>query len=287
MQDFAAYFESLSDAQKETEVRALQTCVAEFPSSGLKSDEIESLFKYMHGLQSQGNIEEAAKIFHSLKPIIDAFRAEAEHEEAGLEYFYEWSTMALVLTPESMKSFVSLPLYQEMLEAFDNGPEKLRYRGVQVRCQLLSHFNFWLNKGGKEEDLEEEDHNFITDSIAEYDDLWELAYEFASANEDHDVLVKIFKNASQYHLIRNEPNDAIGCLKDALEHLPNTQNYQAADSADLLMQIGRLFMAFNKPQIAIRYFNEAIEIYHEGGEDLEMLAFQAEGWIEEAKKKLG
>ncbi len=158
---------------------------------------------------------------------------------------------------------------------------------MQSRAQLLRHYNYWLGQGGNEELLADEDKEFVQTSIAEYDDTWDAAYEIAEADEDYVIIVKLFRNASQYYLQTQQPNDAIACLKDALEEIPKTPDYHPSDSAELLMQIGQLFMAFKKWDIAIRYFNQALEIYHEGGEELEMLAFQAEGWIEEANKKKG
>ena len=140
MQNFATYFAELTESDAHNEVERLKTIVAQHPNSGHSGEDIETLFKLMHGLQFLNEIPEAAQIFQDLESIIQIYRENSEEEATGLDYYYEWSTMALQLTPEWLKEFVSTALYRELLETFDNGPENQRYRGVLLRMQLLRHY---------------------------------------------------------------------------------------------------------------------------------------------------
>lgn len=286
MRDYEALYHELHEDEIEPHVLNLASTAKLESRTGRSNQEIETLFEYMHGLVALNRHEAAAEVFTALRPIIDDYRATHAGEEEGLEYFYEWSLVALRLTPELRTDFVSLPLYRELFETFDNGPLPLRYRGIQSRAQFLRHVDYWLGKGGSMEVLAEEDREFIEDVRDSYVELSEAAIDEVLEREDYLAGVRLLRNAAQYYLLRQKPNDAIACFKEALEYLPMTPHYHAADSAEVHMQLGQIFMGYGKYEVAKRYFAEALEAYEKGGEELEMLALQAEGWLEEANKRM-
>jgi tetratricopeptide (TPR) repeat protein len=286
MRDFEALYHEMSPEEVEEAVVELSGKAFVDPQTGRSPQEIELLFEYMHGLTTLARHGEAGKVFNALRGIIDDFRQRTSDSTDSLQYFYEWSLLALKLTPESRNAFVSMPLYHELLETFDHGPAELRYRGVQARTQLLRHLEFWLGKDGSLDVLSEEDRDFIRAAREDYEGLHEAALEDCEERGDFLAVVRLYRNAAQYYLLLAKPNDAIVSLKEAIEYLPDTPEYHEADKADLLMQIGQIFVGYKKFQPALKYFEQAREIYESGGEDLEMLAYQAEGWIDEVRKKL-
>jgi tetratricopeptide (TPR) repeat protein len=285
MRDFEALYTEMHADEIGPHVEELETRVKVEPHTGRSADDIESLFEYMQGLIMLNRHGEAGIVFNALRPIIDDFRERRPEDESGLDYFFEWSLLALRLTPESRSTFVSLPLYREILETFDDGPVKLRYRGVQARAQLTRHIDFWIGKGGNPELLSEEDQAFITAAKDEYESRSEAAIEEVLEREDYVAAVRLLRNAAQFYMGMNRPNDVIACFKEALEYAPLTPNYHESDSADIQMQLGQVFMGYGKFDVAKRYFVQARDIYESGGEDLEMLMFQAEGWIDEVNRR--
>ncbi len=287
MRDFEALYHDMEPEDVEVHIAQLESKVNVEPQEGRSAPEIDLLFEYMQGLKKLDRHEEASAVFGSLRGIIDDFRKREEGSILGHEYFFEWSMLALSLVTESRSSFVTMHLYRELLETFDNGPETLRYRGVQSRGQLLRHVEYWLGKGGDMEVLEDDDREFIQAARDEYEALSEAAIDDCVDREDYVAVVRLYRNAAQYYLLLKKANEAIVALKEAIEYLPDTPDYHEVDKADMLLQIGQIFLGYGKNEIAIRYFSQAIEIYEKEGEEFEMQVYQAEGWIEEAKKRVG
>jgi tetratricopeptide (TPR) repeat protein len=288
MRDFEAFYTTeLQEEEIAPHVAQLEPQAQLEPITGRTAKEIETLFEYLQGLIMLNRHVEASAAFNALRLIIDDFREKHPNDDQGFDYFYEWSLLALRLTPESRSEFVSLPLYRELFATFDNGPVKHRYRGVQARAQLTRHYDFWLGtKNGNPDLLEEDDRAFILAAREEYDALSEAAIEEVLEREDHVAAVRLLRNAAQFYLMQKRPNDAIASLKEALEYLPLTPKYHETDSADLQMQLGQIFMGYGKFEVAKRYFAQALETYTAGGEQFEMLMFQAEGWVEEAERRM-
>lgn len=285
MRDFEAQYHEMHEDEIEPHVESLATKVQLEPYTGRSAKDIEELFEYMQGLIVLNRHEAAGKVFNALRPIIDDFRSKDPDGEPGLDYFYEWSLLALRLTPELRTDFVSLPLYRELFETFDQGPLSLRYRGVQSRAQLLRHVDYWIGKGGNLDVLAEEDKAFIEEVRDTYEELSEAAIEEVLERDDYKAGVRLLRNAAQMYLMRQKPNDAIASFKEALEYLPMVPGYHESDSAEILMQLGQIFIGYGKLEVAKRYFTEALDIYERGGEEFEMLALQAEGWLEETIKR--
>ncbi|MBL0016880.1 MAG: hypothetical protein IPP17_10590 [Bacteroidetes bacterium] len=286
MRDFEAFYTEMHAEDIEPHVVELESKVGSKPYQADSSAEIEQLFEYLQGLIMLNRHAEASTVFTALRPIIDEFREKHPEEEGALDYFFEWSMLALRLTVESRSSFVSLPLYHELLETFDEGPVKLRYRGVQARSQLVRHLDFWIGKGGNPDNLPEEDMAFIVQAKDEYEARSEAAIEEVLEREDYVAAVRLLRNAAQFYMMMNRPNDVIASYKEALEYVPLTPNYHESDMADIYMQLGQVFLGYKKFEVAKRYFVQARDIYEAGGEDLEMLAFQADGWVEEVSRKI-
>jgi tetratricopeptide (TPR) repeat protein len=286
MRDFEAFYTEMHEEDIAPHVQELEPLVKLEPQAGRTAVEIETLFDYMTGLVMLTRHEEASTVFTALRPMIDDYRETHPDDPEGLEFFFEWSLLALRLTPESRSAFVSLPLYVELFETFDTGPLQLRYRGVQARAQLVRHYDFWMRKGGNPDQLSEEDRQFIQDAIDGYDALSEAALDEVMEREDHVTAIRLLRNAAQFYLMQKRPNDAIAALKEALEYIPHTPKYHITDTADLQMQMGQIFLAFEKYEVAKRYFMQALETYEASGEDYEMLAAQAEGWVDEAQRKM-
>jgi tetratricopeptide (TPR) repeat protein len=286
MRDFEALYHDMTPEEVAEAVAELETKVQVGPETGRDAAEIESLFEYMQGLKALDRHAEAGKVFGALRGIIDDYRSRMHDSVESLEFFFAWSLLALNLANESRNSFISMPLYHELLTTFDAGPVELRYRGVQARVQLMRHIEIWLGKEGSMGALSEEDTAFVQAARDDYEALHEAAVEDCEAREDFRAVVRLYRNAAQYYLLLQKPNDAIVSLKEAIEYLPDTPDYHEADKADLFLQIGQIFVGYKKYAVALKYFEQARDIYEAGGEELEMLAYQAEGWMDEVRKKL-
>lgn len=286
MRDFEAQYTEMAAEDMEAHVQQLGTSISLSPTQGRTAEEIERMFDYLHGLSQTGQHEAAAKGFTALREIIDDFREREGETAVALEFFFEWSMLAVKVSPESRSTFACMPIYLEMLDTFDEGPEETRYRGVLARGQFLRHIEFWLGRHGSLDVLSEDDRRFIAEVRDQYPDLHEAAVDAAIDREAYEAVVRLFRNGAQAFLLLKRPNDAIRCLKEAIEYLPDTPGFHPSSQADLLMQLGQVFIGYNKLEVALKYFEQAREIYEEAGEDHEMQAYQAEGWIEDVRKRM-
>jgi tetratricopeptide (TPR) repeat protein len=239
----------------------------------------------LHAKTAIGAHEEAAVLFDRLDEAVENYREQGEDEEKGLRYLIEWSLLALRFTPEQRDDFVCMPIYDRLFEALETGPEKLRFQKVRAQLQLIRHYEFWQTKGGKQDKLPPEDLKKLEDAVSTFPEIAEASIEAHLEQEAWDAVIRLNRYATSYYLTNNQPNHGIRLLKSSLEHLPKTEDYHAADSADLHLQLGQIFLQYKKWDVAIKYFRNALAIYDEGGEDLEMFKYQAEGWIEEAEKR--
>jgi tetratricopeptide (TPR) repeat protein len=286
MRNFDEVFQEMDPDKIFDRVEELETELQPDEKKEFPEEEIEGLFELLHGLAATGNHERAAMIFHVLRDAVLDFRSrEGIDQEKGLRYLIEWSLLALRFTPEERNSFVCMPIYDDLFAAIETGPESLRFQAVRAQLQLIRHYEFWQGKGGKINKLPEEDREKLENASETFPDAIEAARDDEEEKENWNTLIRLNRYAISFYLGQKQPNEAIRCIKSSLEHLPQSEDYHPADSGDLLLQLGSLFMEYKKWDAAIRYFEQAHQIYEEGGEDLEMFKFQAEGWIEEATKR--
>ncbi|MEM0997888.1 MAG: hypothetical protein AAGN35_12435 [Bacteroidota bacterium] len=285
MRNYDEQFEQMDPEAIFDRVAKLENEVDFSPEKERKGEEIEALFELLHGKTAIGAHEEAAELFDLLDGAVERYRTSGQDAEKGLRYLIEWSLLALRYTPEQRDDFVCMPIYDRLFAAISEGPEKLRFQQVRAHLQMIRHYEFWQGKGGKPERLDEEDRIKLEEAVASFPDSAEATIEAHLEREDWDAVIRLNRYATSFYLGKNRPNDAIRRLKSSLEHLPQTEDYHEADSADLHLQLGRIFLEYKKWDVAIRYFRNARDIYAAGGEELEMFGYQAEGWIEEAEKR--
>lgn len=248
--------------------------------------QIQAAFEWMHALTQTGEHKLSSAVFHKLETAVQGWHSKHPGDSEAIGFFYEWGLMAIQLTPESKEQFVCIQLYRDLFEAIMEGPVTQHYRAVELKLQLLQHYNFWLERGGKAENLLEEDALMLDDAQPGFEGLYEDITDAAEEREDFDSACKLYRIAARYYFAMDQPNDGIGCLKAILEDLPNTSDYVPAAKGELLIEIGKVFMGFNKPSAALKYFQEAMEVYQTEGEEYEIQFLQAESWKENAIKTM-
>jgi tetratricopeptide (TPR) repeat protein len=286
MRDIDAHVQALPSDDLASHLAALKARFEDHDGLGLDASGIEALFEWMLGSAHAGRLQTAIEAFQKLDVAIGDYLVRHAGSEEGTDFRFEWSMAAIRFVPESRDDFAWLPIYEELFDFLAAAPATRQHLAVRARLHLMKRYRFWLEKGGKVARLDPEVLAWIQEMEEGYEEASDDALSAAEERGDIEVVVQLFRDASQFYFIKEQPNDGIACLKSALEEMPNVAGYIPADSAHVMMEIGQVFLAFKKTAIALKYFNQAKDIYDEGGEEMEMDAFRAEGWID-ACKKLG
>lgn len=236
-------------------------------------------WELFHGLNLLEEYLEAAPVLHQIGVRLENLVDQPPFSESILDQFYEWSVLAIRMTTESKEEFVCYPAYQKLTKVVSEGPVHQHYRLLEIRLMLMRHYEYWLEKGGEEERLYEDEVEFLKGAGEGFEKAYEEIVEDAENREDFDACVPLYRLAAQYYFIVDQPNDGIACLKAALEDIDKTTDFIPAYRADLLLEIGKKFLEFNKKNVALRYFEEAIDIFKSGGDAFDVQAAQVEAWI--------
>jgi tetratricopeptide (TPR) repeat protein len=286
MRDIDAQVQALSSDDLTTHLAGLKARFEDHDGLGLDASGIEALFEWMLGSAHVGALQTAVEVFHLLDVAIGDFLARHPGSEEGVDFRFEWSMAAIRFVSETRDEFVCLPIYEDLFAFLAEAPASRQHLAVRARLHLMKRYQFWLEKGGKVARLDPQVLAWIGEMEQGYEEASDDALSAAEERGDIEVVVQLFRDAAQYYFLKQQPNDGIACLKSALEEMPHVDGYIPADSAHVMVEIGQVFLSFKKPAIALKYFNQAKDIYDEGGEEMEMDAFRAEGWID-ACKKLG
>jgi tetratricopeptide (TPR) repeat protein len=284
MRDIDSKVQALEPDALKARLSELSKTYADHDGLGLDGKGIEELFEWMLGSAHAGEQGRPVELYHLLDTAIHDFQERHPEAEEGFDYRFEWSIAALRFVPEQRDRFVCLPIYQELFEVLEAAPPTRRHLAVRARMHVMKHLQYWQNQGGKNGKFSSEDAEWLDEMEHGYEEASDNALGEAEQRGDVEVVVQLYRDAAQFYFFTKQPNDGIACLKSALEEMPKVPGYIPADSAHVLMEIGQVFLSFKKPAIALKYFTQAKDIYDEGGEDLEMEAYRAEGWIDACKK---
>ena len=284
MRDINAQIQALEPEALHERLATLDRSFQGHDGTGLDEVGITELFEWMLGNAHAGKREAAIEAYELLDQAITDFADRHPEAEATFDFRFEWSILAARFVPEQRDHFSSLPIYRDLFDLLATAPPSRQHLAVRARLFVMRHQQYWLDQGGKTNKLSHEELAWLDELEHGYEEASDNAMTEAELRGDSEVVVQLFRDAAQYYFFTKAPNDGIACLKSALEELPNVPGYIPADSAHLMMEIGQVFLSFKKPAIALKYFTQAKDIYEAGGEDMEMEAFRAEGWIDECKK---
>lgn len=285
MRDINALIHSMEADALQARIDELAAQYGGHTGTGLESPGIEDLFEWVLGSAQVGDHVRAVEVYHVLDAAIGDYLQRNPEAVEGYDYLLEWSMLAIRFVQERRDQFVCLPIYQDLFAAFAEAPATCDHLAVRARLHLMKHVQFWQAQAGNAGKLSASDKEWLDEMAEGYEEASDNALEAAEARGDVEVVVRLYRDAAQFYFFTQQPNDGIACLKSALEEMPKVPGYIPADSAHVLMEIGQVFLSFKKPAIALKYYTQAKEIYDAGGEDMEMDAFRAEGWIDECKKR--
>jgi hypothetical protein len=243
-------------------------------------EEIEEMFRYMYAVTTAEDHEEGSRMLEGLKPALDRLTSEPPISPRVLDLLIEWSLIAIRLTPEDRTDFVCMPIYLDLLESIEKAPEDQHYKQVRVYLQMTYHYNFWLQKGGDQNLLSEEDYEILSTADETFRRLLAEYLESTKAAGNIVGQIALHRMGSRFHINGNKPNEGIEQLKAIAPLLPLAPDYHAADSGDLWLEIGKVFLNFKKYQTAKKYFVMAKEVYDSLGAEWEMISIQADAYID-------
>lgn len=253
--------------------------------ASLTKDELEQTFRYREALLLVDRVEDAANVLKGLKDKIFHFREKGGDPVSFIEFFSEWTLLAVAYTSETKQDFVCMPYYLELLDAFDEVPEAYYNDRVKAKLQLIFHYSFWKAAGGVVSNLTEEDRQMLETMQADFPAEVETQVADAEENGDFELAADLMKSLYRYYLSLKKPNEAITWLKAVIEILPQTPDFKQTELADLNLDLGKILYGYKKYTAALRYFEKAKEIYAAGGEELETQFLQAEVWVEDCRGK--
>ena len=287
MRDIEQQLQSLDEHEIEAVASRHREAFEGKNLQALDAQGLTDLAEWMLAADRMGQHEQAANVFHMLNEGVNAYRERFPEDAAAMDPLIALYQFELRYMADSREHFDKWEVYQQLLKEVDEGPAAKRYRGLEIRILLMTAYRQWTGKGGRVDKLPKAAEVFMAEVESGYEALSDAEMEAAEERGDAAAVVSLFRNAAQFYFFAKQPNDAIACLKSALEELPKVPNYVEADSADLLMEIGQVFHTFKKFDVAMKYFQQALEIYERGDESLGMMVAKAEAWIETCKKAKG
>ena len=294
---------NLSEMEPEAIMELVRVGDEEFeeidPDFAYTEDVIQDMFNYLNAVVFLKQWEKGARVLRDMKPVIDEYFNDAVKEgeeseveatgksediELALDYLVDWHMLSLRFTPETRKDFSDIEHYRELLHAFEVAPPKFRVNEIRAKLQMIHHYNHWISRGGDVELLSDEDYDLLQGLSEEYmDELEELLEEQEKVGE-WDNLIRVKRTLHRYFVYRGQANNAIKTIKELIELMPKKEDYTAADTADLQMDLAKIYMNYKKWKTAWKYFSLAKKNYEK--DDLEMFVMQAESWAEECEKIL-
>lgn len=286
----------MSTFEKELEIKSeveIKTLIKEFEEKIdfsteeiLDSDAIQGMLNFRKAVSVLGNIVRSADLQMSILPHIQRLIEAGTEGETALGLYVDWVFNELNLLKEELNSFVALPLYRSVFDAFDKFGEGVYPKRLKTGLQMGLHYKYWLTLGGNSEMLDQNDREFLQDVAENWAEEVEQGINMLEQMEEWEKVLSLKKSMHSYFTKAKKPNDAIKYLKGMIADTPKTPDYHIADVADLQMDLGKFFADFRKWPAAIKYFEQALATYQELGEEFEMFTMQAEGWIQEAKKRM-
>ena len=202
-----------------------------------------------------------------------------------LDFFSEWTLLAVAYTKENKQDFVCLEYYRELLDAYGDFSDTNYNDLVKTKLQLIFHYSFWKDGGGSFSNLADDEREWLENMQTNFPTEVEGRTAEAEETGDFQLALDLMKSMYRYYLSLKKPNEAITFLKAAIETLPKTDDFKEAELGDLNLDLGKILFGYKKFTAALRYFEVAKDIYERGGEETEMKFYQAEGWVEDCEGK--
>ena len=262
------------------------------PDIEYETEDVQNLFDLQAAYTAIGDIASAAQVFDSLRPIIETFRESDKDTDKGLEFLADWNFIAMRHTDEVPTEFICMPYYRELLDAFTEAPEKFRLKEVKSKLQLVHHFRYWIATGGNYEVIAEDEREFLRHMHDGYVQEVETLLDDLRAKGEWKNLVDTEKSLYKFFNHSRKPNETVKWLKATIEDMPQLEETKDVDIAELHVELGQLFFQYKKYPAANKYFKLAFDTYslHIDEEDehnyYDVLAAQAEGWMDECEKMM-
>ncbi|MCZ2357735.1 MAG: hypothetical protein LC115_13765 [Bacteroidia bacterium] len=249
------------------------------------ADNIRRIFKLIHALLFLEFYEEAIQKIHQAEEIVYAFLEQTPNATDAIDFAAEWNLLAMRFTAFSKDEFKDYPYFKEIVRLYANHPSGFHIQMVHGYVSLILNYQTWKDKGGDVSKLSENQYQELETLLNSYPkQLQELIQEAHHAGDiEKEVLLN--RAVARYASAANNPNLAISCLQALLNILPQYTQHIPSDIADVDMEIAMILVNYKQYSQAKRYFEQAFTGYQALGEDYELFAAQAEGWITECTNK--
>lgn len=247
--------------------------------------DLRRLFSYIRHLIYIREFEDAADVLHKTRDYLTQALEEHPDHPVLLNLWIDWNELAMRFVLPEPDQFAEYPFYADIRETCEGRDRSFQLRDLQNQLTLLNHYNNWIQAGGNTEILDETVRAEMTllsesalDNILLVLDEWK-------ADNDIPALVSMKRSLLRHYTLNNQPKEAVLLLKELLEELPEHPDFQVSDLADLNIEIGSIFLNYNKFKQALPYLEEARDLYEEAGEAFEVHASQADALVQECLQK--
>lgn len=244
-------------------------------------EELGRLFDFMRHLIYVREFEDAADALHKTRRHLEAALEDKPGDPDLLNLWIDWNELAMRFVLPEPDTFAEFPFYREIKETCAGRGPGFDLRLMQNQLGLLTHFQNWTSMGGETGKLEEsvrEEMVAMQESAID-----EINQQLADWKSDgaYEELVSLKRSLLRYYSFSSQPKQAIAILKELLDDLPHHPEFTPTDLADINLEIGSIFLNYNKFKTAQPYLEEARDIYEEAGEAFEIHASQADALVQE------
>jgi hypothetical protein len=244
---------------------------------------VAELWEWYYALTELRDLNAASALLYDIRPSLEAALAQAPEAVWAAERMIEWHHNAMRFLRFDPDDFAEFSFYAEIFALTDEREGIVFIRGQQARLGLLNNYQNWVQQGGDAAALPEDQAEFLADlHDHQLDRTLDLLAELHAAQR-YEELVPLKRSLYRYYRQSQQPNAAVGIMKELLHDLPHLPDYQASDSADVNLELGHLFMQYAKPKVAQQYYEAAQAQYLATGEAFEIMALQAESLAQDAQ----
>lgn len=247
--------------------------------------------KYFNLLIHTGAYQRAAEWLRSLEnPLQGALEMAEQGSDTHtplIELKLEWNTLVMRFLSPRTDEFSEYPYFAEGIALTDKATGMLHMRHLQLKLGLVNNYLQWLTMGGNREALPDAQRAYLNELYQNIEQDTRASIKRFEEADEYSYSIPLKRSLGRFLMQTTQHKAGFELLEEVVKDIAQHPDYSTTDEADLRMEVGQLLAHFEQTERALEHFRTAHTQYQAAGEDFEIFAAQAEGWVEELEAQQG